>query len=31
MAVLATSGFVVVAMIFGVGYLVAWFFRKLWI
>ncbi len=31
MAVLATSGFVVVGMIFGVGYLVAWFFRKLWI
>lgn len=31
MAVLATSGFVVVAMIFGAGYLFAWFFRKLWI
>ncbi|NPA68962.1 MAG: YeeE/YedE family protein [Chlorobi bacterium] len=31
MAVLATSGFVVVGMIFGVGYIAAWFFRKLWI
>ncbi len=31
MAVLATSGFVVVAMIFGAGYIFAWFFRKLWI
>lgn len=31
LSVLATSGFVVVGMIFGVGYLVAWFFRKLWI
>jgi uncharacterized membrane protein YraQ (UPF0718 family) len=31
LATLATSGFVVVGMIFGVGYLVAWFFRKLWI
>lgn len=31
MATLATSGFIVVGMIFGVGYLVAWFFRKLWV
>ena len=31
MATMATSGFVVVAMIFGVGYIFAWFFRKLWI
>lgn len=31
MAVLATSGFIVVAAIFGSGYLFAWFFRKLWI
>lgn len=31
MAVLATSGFVVVGMIFGTGYAFAWFFRKLWI
>jgi len=31
MATLATSGFLVVAMIFGTGYAIAWFFRKLWI
>jgi len=31
MATLATSGFVVVAAIFGSGYIFAWFFRKLWI
>ena len=31
MAVLATSGFIVVAAIFGSGYLFAWFFRKLWV
>jgi len=31
LSVLATSGFVVVGMIFGTGYVVAWFFRKLWI
>ena len=31
MAVLATSGFVVVAGIFGAGYIFAYFFRKLWI
>ncbi len=31
MASMATSGFVVVGMIFGTGYLFAWFFRKLWI
>ncbi len=31
MAVLATSGFVVVAAIFGSGYIFAWLFRKLWI
>ena len=31
MAVLATSGFIVVGAIFGSGYLFAWFFRKLWI
>jgi hypothetical protein len=31
MAVLATSGFLTVALIFGAGYLFAWFFRKLWI
>ena len=31
MAVLATSGFVAVAAIFGSGYLFAWFFRKLWV
>ena len=30
MATMSTSGFVVVGMIFGVGYLFAWFFRKLW-
>jgi len=31
LSVLATSGFVVVGMIFGTGYVIAWFFRKLWI
>lgn len=31
MAVLATSGFIVVAAIFGTGYLAAWFFRKMWL
>jgi hypothetical protein len=31
MAVMSVSGFVVVAAIFGTGYIVAWFFRKLWI
>jgi len=31
MAVLATSGFIVVAFIFGTGYMAAWFFRKMWI
>jgi len=31
MAVMSVSGFVVVAGIFGFGYLLAWFFRKLWI
>lgn len=31
MATLATSGFVVVMAIFGMGYAVAYFFRKLWI
>jgi uncharacterized protein len=31
LSVMATSGFVVVGMIFGTGYVVAWFFRKLWV
>ena len=31
MAVLATTGFIVVAGIFGTGYLAAWFFRKMWV
>lgn len=31
MAVLSTAGFVTMAMIFGSGYLFAWFFRKNWI
>lgn len=31
MAVLATSGFVAVAAIFGSGYIFAYFFRKLWL
>ena len=31
MATLATSGFVVVAFIFGTGYIIAYFFRKLWV
>ncbi len=31
MAVMSVSGFLVVAAIFGTGYLLAWFFRKLWI
>ncbi len=31
MAVFATSGFVLVAVMFGTGYLFAWFFRKLWL
>ncbi|MBN2668695.1 MAG: YeeE/YedE family protein [Bacteroidales bacterium] len=31
MAVMSVSGFLVVAAIFGTGYLAAWFFRKLWI
>jgi len=31
MAVLATSGFIVVGAIFGTGYIAAWFFRKMWI
>ncbi len=31
MGTLATSGFVVVAFIFGTGYLFAYFFRKLWL
>ncbi len=31
MAVLATTGFIVVAGIFGTGYLAAWFFRKMWL
>lgn len=31
MAVMAVSGFVVVAFIFGTGYLTAWFFKKLWL
>ncbi|MCF6365476.1 MAG: YeeE/YedE family protein [Bacteroidales bacterium] len=31
MAVLATTGFIVVAAIFGTGYLAAWFFRKMWL
>lgn len=31
MAVMSVSGFLVVGAIFGTGFLVAWFFRKLWI
>ena len=31
MAVLSTAGFVTMMAIFGSGYMVAWFFRKLWI
>jgi len=31
MAVMSVSGFLVVAAIFGSGYMFAWFFRKLWI
>jgi uncharacterized membrane protein YedE/YeeE len=31
MAVMSVSGFLAVAVIFGSGYLFAWFFRKLWI
>lgn len=31
MATLAVSGFVIVAFMFGTGYLSAWFFRKLWL
>lgn len=31
MAVLSVAGFVTMAMIFGSGYLFAWFFRKNWI
>ena len=31
MAVMATSGFVVVGVLFGTGYLAAWFFKKLWL
>ena len=31
MATLATSGFVIVGVMFGTGYLAAWFFRKLWL
>jgi hypothetical protein len=30
MAVLATSGFVATAAIFGSGYIFAWFFKKIW-
>ena len=31
MAVMSVSGFLAVGAIFGTGFLVAWFFRKLWI
>jgi hypothetical protein len=31
MAVLSTAGFVTMLAIFGSGYVVAYFFRKLWI
>ena len=31
MAVLSTAGFVTMMAIFGTGYVVAWFFRRLWI
>lgn len=31
LATLATSGFVTIGVMFGVGYMAAWFFRKLWI
>jgi len=31
MAVLSTGGLLTMMMIFGSGYLIAWFFRKLWI
>ena len=31
MAVLSTAGFVTMLAIFGTGYMVAYFFRKLWI
>jgi uncharacterized membrane protein YedE/YeeE len=30
MAIMATSGFVTTAAIFGSAYLFAWFFRKIW-
>lgn len=31
MAILSTAGFLTMMAIFGTGYMVAWFFRKLWI
>lgn len=31
MAVMSVSGFLVVGVIFGVAYMIAWMFRKLWI
>jgi uncharacterized protein len=31
MAILSTAGFVTMLAIFGSGYVIAWFFRKLWL
>jgi uncharacterized protein len=31
MAILSTAGFITMMAIFGSGYMIAWFFRKLWI